>query len=84
MSARVGKSLRALLFTATLGSWLFAGTLSGQTLPNPPTTATTDPNATDRASGPQDSVSGSLPSQVSLSASQIISILQRDLKWWWS
>jgi protein involved in polysaccharide export with SLBB domain len=77
MRLRIPKrSIWALILTAVMGSCAFAGSLTAQMLPSSSTGATPDPDAAKPDVTPDDSAVGDKPSQVSLSASQIISILQ--------
>jgi protein involved in polysaccharide export with SLBB domain len=68
--------LRALLVATFAGPGLFSNASVAQTLPNTSMTSASDTNTVDRGVNTEISDSGDIPSQVSLSASQIISILQ--------
>ena len=77
LNACISKSsLRTLLLATVAGCSVLAGYLPAQTLPTPSTTSASDSDTFNRSVGSEDSTVGTMPSQVSLSASQIISILQ--------
>ena len=68
--------LRALFLFATAGPCLVSSNIAAQTVPSSSMANAQDNNAADRSSSLGASDSGEVPLQVSLSASQIISILQ--------
>jgi protein involved in polysaccharide export with SLBB domain len=69
--------LRSLFSVAATGLFLASTTLIAQIIPNSLTTTGTDTNAPNASSDAEVRDSENIPSQVSLSASRIISILQR-------
>jgi protein involved in polysaccharide export with SLBB domain len=68
--------LQALSSVAAAGLSLLSSTIVAQTVPSSPTAVAQDANTPDRSANADAFDSGDVPSQVSLSASQIISILQ--------